>query len=74
MLKLQVNTKLEQDDIQGTKSLLEQCIPDDSETIIASACVLYKVCWGGIERRVREEENERGEGRGEVMALRLNRE
>lgn len=43
MLKLQVNIKIEQDDIPGTKALLEQSIPDDSETIIASACVLYKV-------------------------------
>eukprot|EP00026_Physarum_polycephalum_P004296 Phypoly_transcript_04314.p1 GENE.Phypoly_transcript_04314~~Phypoly_transcript_04314.p1 ORF type:complete len:657 (+),score=128.79 Phypoly_transcript_04314:100-2070(+) len=42
MLKLQVNIKLEQDDVPGTKSLLEQCIPDDSDTIIANACVLYK--------------------------------
>ena len=45
MLKLQVNIKLEQDDVPGTKSLLEQCIPDDSDTIIANACVLYKVSY-----------------------------
>lgn len=44
MLKLQVNIKLEQDDLPGTKLLLEQCIPDDPETIISSACLLYKVC------------------------------
>ncbi len=43
MLKLQVNIKIAQDDIPGTKGLMEQCIPDDSETIIANACILYKV-------------------------------
>lgn len=45
MLKLQVNIKLEQDDLPGTKLLLEQCIADDPETIISSACLLYKVCF-----------------------------
>lgn len=43
LMKLQVAIKYEQEDIQGTKSLLEQCIPDDPDTVISTACLLYKV-------------------------------
>lgn len=42
MLKLQGYITYEQDDLPGTKALLEQCPPDDSDVLITQACILFK--------------------------------
>lgn len=41
-LLLQAAVRYEQDDLQGTRAVLEQCMPDDPDTAINLACVLYK--------------------------------
>ena len=42
MLMLQAAIKYESDELGVCKSLLEQCLPDDPETIINSAAILFK--------------------------------
>jgi tetratricopeptide repeat protein 30 len=42
MLKLQSYITYESDDLPGTKALLEQCPPDDSDVLITQACILFK--------------------------------
>lgn len=42
MLHLQAAIRYEQDDLVATKSFVEQCLPDDPDTVVARACILYK--------------------------------
>lgn len=42
MLHLQAAVKYEQDDLPATKSLVDQCLHDDPDTIVAHGCILYK--------------------------------
>lgn len=42
MLMLQAGIKYEQDDLPGTKALMDQCLPDDPDTIVNNAAILYK--------------------------------
>lgn len=42
MLHLQSAITYEQDDLPGTKSFVEQCLPDDPDTVVAHGCILYK--------------------------------
>lgn len=41
-LLLQTAVRYEQDDLPGTRAVLEQCLPEDPDTIVNLACVLYK--------------------------------
>jgi len=42
MMSLQAAIKYEQDDLAGTKTMLAQCVSDNSDTIVNLACVLFK--------------------------------
>ena len=42
VLTLQAAIKYEQDDLMNTKSLIEQCPPDEADTLVNHACVMYK--------------------------------
>jgi len=42
VLMLQAAIKYELDDLLDTKALIEQCPPDDADTLINQACVTYK--------------------------------
>jgi tetratricopeptide repeat protein 30 len=42
VLMLQVAIKYEQDDFMNTKSLIDSLPPDDADTLVNSACVMYK--------------------------------
>ncbi|KAJ1624803.1 hypothetical protein T492DRAFT_1044543 [Pavlovales sp. CCMP2436] len=41
-LMLQTAIRYEQDDLPGTRQLLEQCMPEDPDTVVNEGCVLYK--------------------------------
>ncbi|KAG8461835.1 hypothetical protein KFE25_013854 [Diacronema lutheri] len=41
-LLLQAAVRYEQDDLQGTRAVIDQCMPDDPDTYVNLACVLYK--------------------------------
>lgn len=43
MLHLRAAITYEQEDLAATKSFVDKCIPDDPDTIVASACIAYKV-------------------------------
>merc|ERR1719502_1145431 len=42
VLMLQAAIKYEQDDLMNTKALIEQCPPDEADTLVNQACVMYK--------------------------------
>ncbi|KAI8854818.1 tetratricopeptide repeat protein 30B [Chytridium lagenaria] len=42
LIKLQAAIKYEMDDLPGCKQLIEQCQPDEPDTIVNQACLLYK--------------------------------
>jgi tetratricopeptide repeat protein 30 len=42
LLQLQAAIKYEEDDLAGASALLDRCVPDDPDTIIAAACITYK--------------------------------
>jgi len=42
MAMLQASTKFEQEDLRGCEALVDQCLPDEPETIICHACIAYK--------------------------------
>lgn len=44
MLMLKAAIRYEEDDLSACKSLVDQCLDDDPDTIINSACIMYKVC------------------------------
>ena len=41
-MQLQAAIKYEQDDLMNTKALIDQCSPDDADTLVNQSCVLYK--------------------------------
>ena len=42
VLMLQAAIKYEQDDLMNTKALIDQCAPEDADTLVNQACVMYK--------------------------------
>ena len=42
VLMLQAAIKYEQDDLMNTKALIDQCPPDEADTLVNQACVMYK--------------------------------
>jgi len=42
VLTLQAAIKYEQDDLMNTKALIDQCPPDEADTLVNQACVMYK--------------------------------
>jgi tetratricopeptide repeat protein 30 len=42
LLKLQAAIRYEQDELAACKSLVDQCLPDDPDTLINQACITYK--------------------------------
>ena len=42
VLTLQAAIKYEQDDLMNTKALIDQCAPDEADTLVNQACVMYK--------------------------------
>mmetsp|Transcript_13358 Transcript_13358/g.21188 ORF Transcript_13358/g.21188 Transcript_13358/m.21188 type:complete len:653 (+) Transcript_13358:44-2002(+) len=42
MLALQAAVKYEQDELAACKGLLDKCLPDDPDTVISQAAILYK--------------------------------
>lgn len=43
LLMLQAAIKYEEDELVACKTLVDQCLPDDPDTIINYACITYKV-------------------------------
>merc|ERR1719482_1521966 len=42
VLMLQAAIKYEQDDLMNTRAMIEQCPPDDADTLVNQACIVYK--------------------------------
>ena len=42
VIQLQAAIKYEQDDLMNTRALIDQCPPDDADTLVNQACVMYK--------------------------------
>ncbi|KAJ3111684.1 Tetratricopeptide repeat protein 30A [Phlyctochytrium bullatum] len=42
LIKLQAAIKYEMDDLPGCKSLIDQCSPDDPDSLVNQACLLFK--------------------------------
>ena len=42
VLVLQAAIKYEQDDLMNTKALIDQCPPEEADTLVNQACVMYK--------------------------------
>ena len=43
LVKLQAAIKYEMDDVDGCKRLIDQCPPEEPDTMINQACLLFKV-------------------------------
>ena len=42
VMMLQAAIKYEQDDLMNTRALIDQCSPDDADTLVNQSCVMYK--------------------------------
>lgn len=53
LLHLQACIKYEEDDLPGSRTLLDQCVADDPDTLVAQACITYKEVSGGPRQQQR---------------------